>query len=59
MMKVYTILDSRDNHPLYVCSSKKLAQKIQSKLQILCYLEELPFLQDNDQKLELAILDES
>ena len=52
-MKVYTIVDGRDNHPLYVCSSKELAKKIKSKLQILCYLEEIPFVQDENQEEEL------
>ncbi len=45
-MKVYSILDYRDNHPLYVCSSKKVAEKLQNKLKIFGYIQETLFLEE-------------
>ena len=43
-MKVYTLVDYKDNHPLYVCLSKKIAEELQHKLDISCYIQEIPFI---------------
>ncbi len=45
-MKVYSILDYRDNHPLYVCSSKIVAEQLQKKLKIFGYIQETLFVEE-------------
>jgi hypothetical protein len=47
-MKVYTLMHGRDHHPLYVCHSKEIAERVCERIDIACYIQEIHFITEED-----------
>ena len=54
-MKGYIIVDELSNYPLYICSSRKNANKFIKEIDIPCYIQEIPFIQPSSLFLEVLL----
>ena len=42
-VKGYVIVDERNSQPLYICFSKSVAEKAKKNLDMITYIQEVPF----------------